>query len=249
MPRRRRARAGRKAAILATQINPAPLPRRPLHSRKTGRTRTGISAAAIVAERRKWQRRRRQIAAIKTAQRLPTRADPARKWRFSQTRTESISTATTTTITARAVWVTTAAAVTIATAIMAARTSTVATGAIATPSTISIVKDAPTIARPGAGGQRHDFSGFRDFHRDFRASHRFQVSSYRRPAGWYTHRWAFGEFLPTAFWARDYWLMDFAEYDLPPPPYGAVWVRVDRDALLIDEDSGEVITVEYDVFY
>jgi Ni/Co efflux regulator RcnB len=102
---------------------------------------------------------------------------------------------------------------------------------------------------PGAGGSRHDFSGFRDFHRDFRAPHHFQVSAYRRPAGWYNHRWAFGEFLPTAFWARDYWLVDFAEYDLPPPPYGAVWVRVDRDALLIDEDSGEVITVEYDVFY
>ena len=102
---------------------------------------------------------------------------------------------------------------------------------------------------PGVGGQRHNFTGFRDYHRDFRAQHRFQVSSYRRPAGWYSHRWAFGEFLPAAFWARDYWLIDFADYDLPPPPYGAVWVRVDRDALLIDEDSGEIITVAYDVFY
>jgi len=102
---------------------------------------------------------------------------------------------------------------------------------------------------PGFGGQRHDFSGFRDFHRDFRASHRFQIRSYRRPAGWYSHRWAFGEFLPAAFWVRDYWLIDFADYDLPPPPYGAIWVRVDRDALLIDEDSGEIITVVYDVFY
>jgi Ni/Co efflux regulator RcnB len=102
---------------------------------------------------------------------------------------------------------------------------------------------------PQFGGPRHDFSGFRDFHRDFRASHRFQVPSYRRPAGWYTHRWAFGEFLPGAFWARDYWLIDFADYDLPPPPFGAVWVRVDRDALLIDEESGEIITVAYDVFY
>jgi Ni/Co efflux regulator RcnB len=99
------------------------------------------------------------------------------------------------------------------------------------------------------GGQRHDFRAFRDFHRDFRAPHRFNVSSYRRPSGWYSHRWAFGEFLPTAFWARDYWLIDFAVYDLPPPPYGAVWVRVDSDALLIDEDSGEIITVVYDVFY
>ena len=102
---------------------------------------------------------------------------------------------------------------------------------------------------PGYGGQRHNFTGFRDYHRDFRAAHRFQVQSYRRPAGWYSHRWNFGEFLPAAFWARDYWLIDFADYDLPPPPYGAVWVRVDRDALLIDEDSGEIITVAYDVFY
>jgi Ni/Co efflux regulator RcnB len=102
---------------------------------------------------------------------------------------------------------------------------------------------------PGFGGQRRDFSSFRDFHRDFRAPHRFQVRSYRRPSGWYSHRWSFGEFLPSAFWVRDYWLIDFADYDLPPPPYGAIWVRVDRDALLIDEDSGEIITVVYDVFY
>jgi Ni/Co efflux regulator RcnB len=99
------------------------------------------------------------------------------------------------------------------------------------------------------GGPRHDFSAFRDFHRNFQASRHFQVPVYRRPAGWYSHRWAFGEFLPAAFWVRDYWLIDFVDYDLPPPPYGAVWVRVDRDALLIDEDSGEIITVEYDVFY
>jgi Ni/Co efflux regulator RcnB len=102
---------------------------------------------------------------------------------------------------------------------------------------------------PGIGGPRHDFSNFRDFHRAFNASRRFQAPAYRRPAGWYAHRWSFGEFLPSAFWARDYWLIDFAAYGLPPPPYGAVWVRVGNDALLVDEDSGEVITVEYGVFY
>jgi len=102
---------------------------------------------------------------------------------------------------------------------------------------------------PGYGGPRHDFSGFRDYHRNFHAPRRFRTAFYRRPAGWYEHRWSFGEFLPAAFWARDYWLIDFADYDLPPPPYGAVWVRVGVDALLIDEDSGEIITVAYDVFY
>lgn len=103
--------------------------------------------------------------------------------------------------------------------------------------------------RGGYGGPRRDFSGFRDYHRSFNASRRFNVPTYRRPAGWYERRWTFGEFLPAAFWARDYWIVDFQDYDLPPPPYGAVWVRVGGDALLIDEDSGEVITVAYSVFY
>ena len=101
----------------------------------------------------------------------------------------------------------------------------------------------------GYNGQRHDFSSFRDYHRDFRSPRRFRGPDYRRPAGWYDHRWTFGEFLPSAFWARDYWLSDYGAYDLPPPPYGAIWVRVGHDALLVDRDSGEVITVQYDVFY
>jgi len=100
-----------------------------------------------------------------------------------------------------------------------------------------------------AAGQRRDFSSFREFHRDFNASRRFRAPAYRRPTGWYDHRWSFGEFLPRTYWVRDYWLDDFAAYGLPPPPYGAVWVRVGSDALLVDEDSGEVITVEYSVFY
>lgn len=102
---------------------------------------------------------------------------------------------------------------------------------------------------PGFNGQRRDFSGFRDFHRDFRSARRFRIAPYRPPVGFYAHRWTFGEFLPSLFWGRNYWLLDFADYGLPPPPYGAVWVRVGSDALLIDEYSGEVITVAYDVFY
>jgi Ni/Co efflux regulator RcnB len=103
--------------------------------------------------------------------------------------------------------------------------------------------------RPGFNGPRRDYSGFRDFHRDFRSTRRFRIAPYRPPVGFYAHRWTFGEFLPQPYWARDYWLIDFAAYGLEPPPYGTVWVRVGSDALLIDEDSGEVITVAYDVFY
>ncbi|HEX4026319.1 MAG TPA: RcnB family protein [Rhizomicrobium sp.] len=104
--------------------------------------------------------------------------------------------------------------------------------------------------RPGGnGGGRHDFHGFVDFHQNFDAQRHFHAGAYRRPQGWYSHHWVFGETLPALFWARDYWLTDYVDFGLPPPPYGAVWVRNGNDALLIDQDTGEIITVEYGVFY
>jgi Ni/Co efflux regulator RcnB len=98
-------------------------------------------------------------------------------------------------------------------------------------------------------GPRRDYSGWRDYHRDYRAPRRYRAPAYRRPAGWYDRRWTFGEFLPSLFWTSTYWLTNFQSYDLPPPPYGAVWVRNGNDALLIDRDSGEIISIEYGVFY
>ncbi len=98
-------------------------------------------------------------------------------------------------------------------------------------------------------GPRRDHSGFRDYHRAYNAPRRYRVAPYRRPSGWYARRWTFGEFLPAAFWAASYWLNDFNRYDLPPPPYGTVWVRYGDDALLIDRDTGEVISVRYGMFY
>jgi Ni/Co efflux regulator RcnB len=105
--------------------------------------------------------------------------------------------------------------------------------------------------RPGFNDNRprRDFSHYRNYHRNFRAERRFRAPAYRRPPGWYAHRWSWGETLPFAFWSRDYWLMDFGIYNLPAPPFGAVWVRVGDDALLIDRDTGEIIEVDYGVFY
>jgi Ni/Co efflux regulator RcnB len=48
---------------------------------------------------------------------------------------------------------------------------------------------------------------------------------------------------------QDYWLTDFYDFGLTPPPPGTVWVRYGDDALLIDEYNGEVIQVAYNVFY
>ena len=78
---------------------------------------------------------------------------------------------------------------------------------------------------------------------------RFHAPAYHQPQGYYVHHWTWGETLPPAFWVRDYWLTDYVVFDLFPPPPGAVWVRVGPDALLIDQFSGEIIEVEYNVFY
>jgi Ni/Co efflux regulator RcnB len=97
-------------------------------------------------------------------------------------------------------------------------------------------------------GSRTNWS---QYHHAFNASRQFHYRgpSYVRPQGWYSRRWSYGEFLPSLFWSSNYWINDFGYYDLPPPPVGAVWVRDGSDALLIDRYSGEIIEVEYGIFY
>ena len=101
----------------------------------------------------------------------------------------------------------------------------------------------------GHAGRGHN-SAFDAFRRNLTAPRHFHFGgTYHRPHGWYAHRWTFGEFLPTFFFARNYWISDYSEFDLPDPPEGCTWVRYGDDALLIDEDSGEVIQVVYGIFY
>jgi Ni/Co efflux regulator RcnB len=73
--------------------------------------------------------------------------------------------------------------------------------------------------------------------------------AYVRPAGWYEHRWTYGERLPRNFFASDFWITDYLAYGLIAPWDGYEWVRYGDDALLIDVDTGEVIRVEYGLFY
>ena len=90
----------------------------------------------------------------------------------------------------------------------------------------------------GAGYQRNIF-----------AQRRFRAGQYERPRGYYYRRWSFGEILPYIFFSRDYWLNDFNDYDLSPPPPGCEWVRYGDDALLVDIRSGEILETVYGVFY
>jgi len=117
---------------------------------------------------------------------------------------------------------------------------------------------------PGFQAQLPIFHGYRgdDYHAGqaysgdrrgfgsvFRSARRFQAGAYRRPEGWYQRRWAYGDILPSIFWAQDYWLTNYWLYDLSPPPYGYVWVRYGNAALLIEESTGRVVEVVYGAFY
>jgi Ni/Co efflux regulator RcnB len=98
----------------------------------------------------------------------------------------------------------------------------------------------------GRGGAHHDWSRY---HRTVTASHRYHFGTYRRPRGWVDRRWAVGAFLPSLFWAQQYWINSYYDFGLPPPPPGARWVRYGSDALLIDDYTGEIIQVVYGIFY
>jgi len=88
------------------------------------------------------------------------------------------------------------------------------------------------------------------FRANIRAPHRYRFPRpYVRPVGWYPHRWVFGERLPRAFFVADFFILDFAAFGLIAPWDGYEWVRYGNDALLIDLTTGEVIRVEYDIFY
>jgi Ni/Co efflux regulator RcnB len=89
----------------------------------------------------------------------------------------------------------------------------------------------------------------RSFRRNFTAPHRYHFGVYNRPHGWYAHRWVYGERLPHGWYGRDYWIGNYVTFGLIGPPDGYQWVRDGDDALLVDIDTGEVLQVEYGVFY
>jgi Ni/Co efflux regulator RcnB len=101
----------------------------------------------------------------------------------------------------------------------------------------------------GAPGHGRPADNFASLRRSVPAAQHFHAGAYRAPSGYRARRWNSGQRLPHSYFSRNYWITDYLLYSLLAPPPGLVWVRVGDDALLIDEYSGEVIQVEYGVFY
>lgn len=119
--------------------------------------------------------------------------------------------------------------------------------------------------RRGWNGRDRDWNGRGGYwNRDWRRDRRYDWRDYRRanraiyrlpryygPRGYYGgyRRFGIGFMLGAPLFAQDYWLNDPWAYRLPPVDGPYRWVRYYNDALLVDLDTGEVVDVEYDIFW
>jgi Ni/Co efflux regulator RcnB len=115
----------------------------------------------------------------------------------------------------------------------------------------SVSRHATTRATSGPAVREttHARIDINSYHKNVTAERRFHYGEYRAPPGYAYRRWTYGERLPQEYYAQDYWIPNYLNFGLPWTPDGCEWVRYGPDALLIDVDSGEIVQVEYGVFY
>lgn len=88
-----------------------------------------------------------------------------------------------------------------------------------------------------------------DYQHNFQAARGYHIGPYHPPTGWAQRRWGYGQILPRGYWSARYILADYWLFGLEVPPVGFEWVRVGADAVMIDLNTGEILQVEYGVFY
>jgi Ni/Co efflux regulator RcnB len=116
-----------------------------------------------------------------------------------------------------------------------------------THNNMMMMQQHPTIG--GMTGHHHAHVDMSSWHKNWNATHHYHWNVWVGPPGWTYHRWGWGDSLPAAYWGQNYWITSYLNFGLQAPPDGFTWVRYGPDALLIDEDTGEVVQVEYGLFY
>ena len=89
---------------------------------------------------------------------------------------------------------------------------------------------------------------YRDRH--LYSPYRYQPNTrYPKPPGHQSGKWwNVGNRLPAEYYAPTY-VIDHARYRLPIPPPGYRWVRVEKDAYLVQSASGQIRDALYQLFY
>jgi len=78
---------------------------------------------------------------------------------------------------------------------------------------------------------------------------RYRGGRFNYPSGFGYQRWVIGGILPAIFLSHAYYFADYASLGFEAPPWGYQWVRYGPDLLLVNSNNGQVMDVEYGVFY
>jgi Ni/Co efflux regulator RcnB len=97
---------------------------------------------------------------------------------------------------------------------------------------------------------REDRQELREDRQDFRQARgnrggfAYRGGAYRGPQGYRYRPVTVGYRFAPVYYGRDYWVNDYARYQLVRPRFGYQrWVRYGRDVVLVDTRSGRVIEV------
>ncbi|MCA3721418.1 RcnB family protein [Phenylobacterium sp.] len=80
-------------------------------------------------------------------------------------------------------------------------------------------------------------------------SYRYRGGPWVPPPGFVPRRWSHGEVLPWTWWTPRHRIESWWSYGLPVPPLGFSWVRLGRDAALVDLWTGRIVQVAYTLFW
>ncbi len=105
---------------------------------------------------------------------------------------------------------------------------------------------------------RQDRRDFREDRRDYRQDRRddrrwdgprYRGSAYAHPRGFAYRPYGLGYRLPPAYFGRGYWIGNPGYFRLPPAGWGARWVRVGPDALLIRVSNGLILRAVRGIYW
>jgi Ni/Co efflux regulator RcnB len=123
--------------------------------------------------------------------------------------------------------------------------------ATAQPANVSSHRHASTGSANRNGGRSttHVAVDVTSYHKNVTAERQYHFGTYNAPQGYAYHRYSYGDRLPQGYYAQNFWITSYLNFGLITPPDGYVWVRYGPDAVLIDEDTGEIVQIVYDQFY
>lgn len=78
---------------------------------------------------------------------------------------------------------------------------------------------------------------------------RYRAGGFTYPSGYGYQRWSIGQMLPLLFLSSAYYFTDYAALGIEAPPWGYQWVRYGPDLVLVNVRTGQIMDVEYGVFY